>query len=292
MLRNAMRFALVAIVAGAFCCSAMAKGTEIKIDRTHTVGQIIKEVGTFEENVKLDITEKGKVETKSQAIKAVYDIDIKVTETAGDKRVTGAELTINKWEASFNGKAVDRIKPGMKITLKELKSGPLFEHSEINFDQIESALLEMCMPPMREENEDPIFGSKEAKEVGAKWAYDKKVSAERLGGIVKPENIAGEAVFEKILPVSGVECARVVVTEKADKFEGFALGEQKLTRINKAIYENKIIFDCPTDLKINAGGSDIVLKLAVEGEINTINGATGVVFSRELKFKGFRTVVK
>ena len=194
----------------------LARDYQIRMIRPAKVAQKYELVASAEESKQMTVSTKGRVvKEEKSSLSATCEGTITVLEFDKLDREVTFRLLVSKCRKRTNGNASEEevLSKGTQVVVRrrDLKARFLIDGKDVSKD-VEEVLFLIFSHSRSQETYDDMFGTKERKKVGDRWAMNSTKAAKVLapeGLKVDPENVKGSTKIEKLVVVEGTRCLQL-----------------------------------------------------------------------------------
>jgi len=195
---------------------ALAQDYEIKLTRPMKVGAEYHIAAVGHSSMKSTIKVNGKVvEEQSKNFSVDFESDDKALEVDKNGEPSKVSLTVDKCILKQGGAEKPLLAKGAVVSASAKDDKKVFEIAGQPVDAETAEALDLVVGLGRNRaSDDEIFGTKERKKVGDRWAMNAELAAKELqdvmkGSTVKKEDVAGTVTLDKVVKVGTTDCLQI-----------------------------------------------------------------------------------
>ena len=195
---------------------ALAQDYEIKLTRPMKVGAEYHIAAVGHSSMKSTIKVNGKVvEEQSKNFSVDFESDDKALEVDKNGEPSKVSLTVDKFILKQGGAEKPLLAKGAVVSASAKDDKKVFEIAGQPVDAETAEALDLVVGLGRNRaSDDEIFGTKERKKVGDRWAMNAELAAKELqdvmkGSTVKKEDVAGTVTLDKVVKVGTTDCLQI-----------------------------------------------------------------------------------
>ena len=195
---------------------ALAQDYEIKLTRPMKVGAEYHIAAVGHSSMKSTIKVNGKVvEEQSKNFSVDFESDDKALEVDKNGEPSKVSLTVDKCILKQGGAEKPLLAKGAVVSASAKDDKKVFEIAGQPVDAETAEALDLVVGLGRNRaSDDEIFGTKERKKVGDRWAMNAELAAQDLqdamkGSTVKKEDVAGTVTLDKVVKVGTTDCLQI-----------------------------------------------------------------------------------
>ena len=195
---------------------ALAQDYEIKLTRPMKVGAEYHIAAVGHSSMKSTIKVNGKVvEEQSKNFSVDFESDDKALEVDKNGEPSKVSLTVDKCILKQGGAEKPLLAKGAVVIASLKDDETVFEIAGQPVDAETAEALDLVVGLGRNRaSDDEIFGTKERKKVGDRWAMNAELAAKELqdvmkGSTVKKEDVAGTVTLDKVVKVGTTDCLQI-----------------------------------------------------------------------------------
>lgn len=195
---------------------APAQDYEIKLTRPAKVGAEYHIAAVGSKSMKSTSKVDGKVvEEQNKNFSVDFESDVKALEVDKNGQPSKVSLAVDKCILKQGGEEKPLLAKGAVVTASVKDDEAVFEIAGRPADAETAEALDLVvMLGMNGASDDEIFGAKERKKVGDRWAINSELAAKELqdvmeGSTVKKEDVAGTVTLDKVVKVGTTDCLQI-----------------------------------------------------------------------------------
>lgn len=216
-------FCAIVLLAGS---PVFAEDYKIRLTRPAKVGQKHEVIASAEKSEHTTLSAQGRVLKESKLfLSATLEGTTTVLKVDKLRREAEVRLLVLKCRKKMNGNATEKevLPKGTQVVVRrrDSKQEFLIDGKVVSKD-IANVLDLFFSLPQTQATADDVFGTKERKKVGDRWATNTMKAAKTFASVgfkVDAENIKGSVTIEKAVVVRGTRCLHLTGKTELDMFE-------------------------------------------------------------------------